>query len=289
MLVSTHTHSLIDLKDLHTILRVIKKAGFDAYDYSMFNMGEELNNAVNFAFMDDYKEKALELRKYADSIGLVCNQAHAIFPSFFLGNEELTKEKVSQTIKCMEIASILGAKIIVVHPENNATPEENLIFYKTLEPYCKKFNIKIGVENMWNWKKGEPTCCEAACSYPDNYLKHMQLLDSPWFVACVDIGHAEMMPNTSAPEIIEKLGNYVGALHIHDNDKIHDNHQIPYSNKIDFNAVIEALRDIHYQGDITLEVENFARFFPKDEEHYQIAANILFEVANKIRQGVLQK
>lgn len=289
MLISTHTHSLIELENLHLILKIIKKAGFDAYDYTMFDMGENLNKKVNFAFMDDYKEKALELRKYADSIGLICNQAHAIFPSFFLGNEELTKKKIKQTIKCMEIASILGAKIIVVHPENNATPEENMVFYKRLEPYCSKFNIKIGVENMWNWKNGDPVCSEAACSYPDNFITHLQLLNSPWFVACVDVGHAEMMPNTSAPEMIRQLGNYVQALHIHDNDTIRDYHRIPYSNKIDFSAIIEALKDINYQGDITLEVDNFACFFPKDEKHYQIAANILFEVANRIRNGVLNK
>ena len=289
MLTSTHTRSLIDLEDLHLILKIIKKAGFDAYDYTMYDMGEKLNKKVNFAFMDNYKEKALELRKYADSIGLICNQAHAIFPSFFLGNEDLTKKKIKQTIRCMEIAAILGAKIIVVHPENNATPEENMVFYKNLEPYCRKYNIKIGIENMWNWKSGDVVCSEAACSYPDNFVRHLQLLNSPWFVACVDIGHAEMMPNTSAPEMIRKLGCYVQALHIHDNDKIRDCHQIPFSNKVDFSAIVEALKEINYQGDITLEVDTFACFFPKDEQHYQIAANILFEVADKIRKGVLNK
>jgi sugar phosphate isomerase/epimerase len=288
MLVSTNTHGLANLKDLRTILRVIKKAGFDAYDYSMFEMGDELNKAINFAFMDDYKEKAIELRKYADSIGLVCNQAHAIFPSFFIGNEELTNQKIEHTVKCMEIASILGAKIIVVHPENHATPEQNRDYYKRLEPYCIKYNIKIGVENMWNRRKGEPRCCETACSYPDNYVKHMQLLDSPWFVACVDIGHAEMMPGTSAPEIIRALGGYVKALHVHDNNRITDDHRIPYCSKIDFEEVIKALRDINYQGDITLEVEHFAEFFPNDEEDYQLAADILFEAADKIRKATLK-
>lgn len=289
MLVSCHTNPFKKLKDIHKILDIIKAAGFDAYDYSMFNMGNEFNKTINFAFIDDYKEKAIELRKYADSIGLKCNQAHSIFPSFFLNNEELTKEKVAQTIKTMEIASILGAKIIVVHPENNATPEQNLKFYKILEPYCEKFNIKIGVENMWNWKQGEPRCCEAACSYPENFLKHMELLNSPWFVACVDLGHAEMMPGTNAPAIIKTLGSYVQALHVHDNDCVHDDHMIPYSNKIPFDPIIKSLKEINYKGDVTLEVDNFVRFFPTDEEHYLIAAKILYEVANKIRNGILKK
>lgn len=285
MLVSTNTGPYRKLKNLNKILDIIKNAGFDAYDYSMYDMGE-YNKYVNLAYDDDYVNKAKKLREYADSINLKCNQAHSIFPSFFLNNESLTNEKINITIRCMEIASILGAKIIVVHPENNATAEQNYIFYKQLEPYCEKFNIKVAVENMWNWKSGESRCCKAACSHPDDFLKHITLLNSKWFTCCVDIGHGEMMVDTSSSELIETLGSHVGALHVHDNDCVHDHHSLPGSGNIDFKRVLDSLKKVNYSGDVTLEIK--ALFFEFPEKYYDVAAKISCDIAKEIRDYLLK-
>ena len=55
-------------------------------------------------------------------------------------------------------------------------------------------------------------------------------------------------------EMIKGLGNRVYALHIHDNDLKHDNHQMPYTNMIHFGKFLDALKEIEYKGDITFEV-----------------------------------
>ena len=282
MLISQNIGMLYELRDLKTILNIIKKAGFDAYDYSMTTDHGETDKYVNIFTMDDYQNKAKELREYADSIGLICNQAHAIFPSFFKGNEEKTEKGIKDAIKCMEIASILGAKVIVVHPENNCRAKENSLYYKRLEPYCEKFNIKIGVENMWNWDNVNHKVVSAACAYPDDFRETIELLNPKWFTCCVDIGHAEMMEGMSAKELLLTLGSYVGALHVHDNDKYLDRHMIPFSGKINFDEIIDALKEINYQGDITLEVLNFLNYFPLDEESYQIGTNMMYEAAKRI-------
>ena len=286
MLTSLNISQLYPLKDLKVILNIIKNAGFDAYDYTMCLEHKDYEKYTNIFLMDNYIEEAQNLRKYADSIGLLCNQAHAIFPSFFKGDDERTQKGINETIKCMEIASILGAKVIVVHPENNCTFKENVEYYKRLEPYCEKFNIKIGVENMWNWSESKKRAITAACAYKDDYLKTIKHLNPKWFTCCVDIGHAEMMKGSSAKILLEALGDYVGCLHIHDNNKVHDLHKIPYSTKIDFDEVIDTLRNIHYKGDVTLEVFNFLNAFPTEEKYYQIGTNILCEVAKRIRDGI---
>ncbi len=282
MLISQNIGMLYELRDLKTILNIIKKAGFDAYDYSMTTDHGETDKYVNIFTMDDYVSKAKELRKYADSIGLICNQAHAIFPSFFKGDEERTEKGIKDAIKCMEIASILGAKIIVVHPENNCSAKENADYYKRLEPYCEKFNIIIGVENMWNWDNVNKKVVNAACAYPKDFLETIELLNPKWFICCVDIGHAEMMEGMSAKELLRTLGSHVGALHIHDNDKYLDRHMIPFSGKINFDEVVDALKEINYQGDITLEVLNFLNYFPTDIESYQIGTNMMYIAAKRI-------
>ena len=69
---------------------------------------------------------------------------------------------------------------------------------------------------------------------------------------------------TSAKEMILALGSRLGALHIHDNDKWHDSHQIPFSMNIDFNEVVDALKKIDYQGFFTLEANGFLKAYTKE-------------------------
>ncbi len=61
--------------------------------------------------------------------------------------------------------------------------------------------------------------------------------------------------------MIRALGNRLQALHIHDNDCWHDSHQIPFSMSIDFDAVVKALKDIHYSGYFTLEASSYLEAF----------------------------
>ena len=59
-------------------IRIIKEAGFDAYDMSLTKMFFEKETVFN---TDKYLDEAKALREYADSLGIVCNQAHAPYHS----------------------------------------------------------------------------------------------------------------------------------------------------------------------------------------------------------------
>ena len=140
----------------------------------------------------------------------------------------------------------------------NASAEENAQMYNMLLPFAKEHNVKIATENMWNWESGASKSCPAACSLADDFKKHIDVINDPYFVACLDIGHAEMEGSgDGAPYMIRELGDRLQALHIHDTDKIGDNHQIPFSLKIDFNEVAKALKDINYGGVLTLEADRY--------------------------------
>lgn len=81
----------------------------------------------------------------------------------------------------------------------------------------------------------------------------------------MDIGHAEMRGlNTSAEEMILALGDCLQALHLHDNDRWDDSHEIPFSMNIDFNKVISALKEIKYHGYFTLEATHYLSAFTTD-------------------------
>ena len=257
--ISTEIQSFKQYGNAWEIVKMLKEVGFTAYDASMFTDGvfDEILYAEN------WEEKAREFRAYADSLGIVCNQSHAPFATARKGDEEYNKQMLPKIKRAIEVSGILGAKICVVHPCNNYTAEENAKLYKNFEQTAKKAGVKIAVENMWNWKQGSPVATPAACSHHDDFKKHLELLNKDVFVACVDIGHAEMAGlNTSAAQMIETLGDRLTAMHLHDVDKSRDNHLLPFTLKIDFPPIIEALRKINYQGDITLEACHFVKKMP---------------------------
>lgn len=211
---------------------------------------------------DGYLKYVRELKSVADGCGIMCNQSHAPFPS----HVDKWRESEKWFLRSLECTAEMGGDICVIHPDNNATPEENAEFYSKLLQRAKEFGVKIATENMWNWDLEENWALFAACATAESFKAHVDAAGDEFLVACVDIGHAEMMRDTaSAADIIRALGDSVAALHIHDNDLRYDRHQIPFSMKIDFEKVAAALRDINYKGWFTLECNSYLKDFPEEK------------------------
>ena len=269
MYLSTEISSWRGIGSDEKAIKLLKDSGFTAYDYSMFSAQGKANLGYELLLSENYIEKANNLRKYADSIGMPCNQTHAPFPTARVGDEEYNKRAKELTVRALEISGILGAKYCVVHPCNHYSPEENLELYKEFVELAKAAGVKIATENMWNctgWGTSEFTLLPAACSSHDNFKRHMDLLtelDKDIFGACLDIGHSEMRGlDTTAVEMLKTLGDYVTCIHLHDNDLFHDNHDLPFVGNMDYAPIIETFKEIGYKGDITLESNTFASKLP---------------------------
>ena len=289
MIISTQTEAFAAKFGEHDAIKLLAKVGFDALDYSMFGICDK-KHPIN---KEDYKEYAKSLKKTADEYNIVFNQVHAPFPSYVPDpkKEEYNENIVFYIIRAMEVASIIGGKIIIVHPitlpnqSRQIQKEFNINFYNKLLPYCKKFNVKIALENMWGWdeaaKKVTPAACSTAYEFTD-YLDTLNSLDSSggdWFVACLDVGHGEMQGTgaQSAVEFINTLGhNRLKSLHVHDNDKIGDLHTLPFTQKINWGEILNGLKSINYDGEFTFEADNFLMKFP--QELYLSASALMLDV-----------
>ncbi len=242
----------------------VARAGFDAWDFSMFDMvhydwkknglletGHPLGKKNYLAF-------ARELRKIGEDNGIVCNQSHAPFPVC----SPAIRDYLRRSIECTAEA---GGTICVIHPDNNKSPEENAQMFLELLPFAKDHGVKIATENMWNWDSKRGHAAPAACSDEKSFLDHLNAVNDPYLVACLDIGHAEMEGlGTSAEKMILALGDKLQALHIHDNNLHDDSHAIPFSMKIDFDKVVRALKAVDYKGDFTLEADTHLMDLPLD-------------------------
>ena len=255
MKISTEINSIAKHVGEERAVEMVAKAGFDAFDFSMFAMGRYDWSEKKMIFTghplqtENCLQFARKLKKIADDNGIVCNQSHAPFPIY-------CKEIWDLQRRAIECKAEAGGKICIIHPDNYKSAQENAELYWQLLPFAKDHGVKIATENMWCWDKEKDQASFAACCDPESFLAHLNCINDPFFVACLDIGHAEMRGlNTTAPEMIRALGRHLQALHIHDNDCHHDSHALPYTMDIDFTAVAKALRDIGYAGELTLEAD----------------------------------
>lgn len=259
MEISTEIGSFLRMGGYEKILSALKENGFTAYDFSMAWEGE----CSKLITADDYKEQAQNLRKYADSIGIVCNQTHAPLTRERLGEYEYGERGEQLLIRAIEISGILGATVCVVHQLKLVSLEENVAFFKRLEPYARVAGVKIALENLWNWDK-EKGCAKAVnCSGHADFKRHLDALPADVFVGCVDTSHAGMKGlDTSPVEIIDALGDRLGAMHLSDSDYRFDQHWLPFSMHYDFESIIQALKRNGYRGDITFEMDKYTQRFP---------------------------
>lgn len=253
---STEIGSISRIVGEERAVELVAKAGFDAWDFSLYNMwkwDKKNKRAVvptHPLSSSEYLAFARRIRKIGEDFGIHCNQSHAPHPSVPCGIDNL--------LRSIECTAEVGAEICVIHPDNNSTAEQNAEMYLKLLPYARACGVKIATENMWNWNNALDIAAPAACSSAESFVAHLKAIDDPYFVACLDIGHAEMRwLNSSAVDMIYALGSKLCALHIHDNDKHRDSHQIPGSMSIDFAAVSSALKNVGYNGYYTLEAYNF--------------------------------
>ena len=256
-MISTEIGSIVKHMSYEKAVEAVALAGFDGFDLSIFDMAKinwsdrtvshtsypsDRNECINFV---------KRLRKIAEDNGIVCNQAHAPFPTDH-------PDIIGYLPRALECAAAAGASVCIVHPMNNGTTRQNTVFFESLLPYAKEYGIKIASENMWNWGKNEKHALPASCATPESFNDLIRSVNSPYLVACLDIGHAEMKGiGTSAVEMIRALGSNLQALHIHDNDKWHDSHAIPFSMDIDFELIAAALKSANYSGWYTLEADSY--------------------------------
>lgn len=289
MILATQSDLLSKLYGDFEAVRMLKEAGFDGIDYSMF----PLTAGPHPLLEDDWKEKALALRVYADSLNIPFVQGHAPFSFKDRTPEGWRTHNYFRTVRAIEVAGVLGIRELIIHPlqflpyKQNVQilHDYNMEFFRALIPHAKKAGVRICLENMWqrNPKRGN-LITHSICSRAEEAAAWVDELDNPDTIGyCLDLGHCGLVELDAADEI-RTLGHRTTALHVHDNDFMQDQHILPYQGHADWKAILAALKEVGYNGAFTFEADNFLRQVP--EAVIPTALKLMVEVGRHMIQQI---
>ena len=123
-----------------------------------------------------------------------------------------------------------------------------------------------------------------ACRYIDTLN---EMAGETLFGFCLDTGHL-LMAGHDITFAIQKLGDRLIALHVHDNDGYHDDHNVPYVGGVqNWKRFFLGLRAIGYKGDMNMETGGAIQRFP--DAMIPSGLRLLADTANYFREMVLKE
>lgn len=277
MLISTCTREFTKPFGVIKGLQYLVDAGFKALDLTLY--GPEFKEMLNDGNFDSLASSLIDFKTKNQ---IVFNQSH--FP-FDKPLDIYTNEIIPTFPAYFKLCGLIGVKNVVIHPKRNGTYQGqerflfdlNIDFYRYLAPLAKENGVKIAIENMYQRDDNNVNHPDI-CGIPEVHRDLFDALDdSETFTLCLDTGHCALSGFDPA-EAIRILGHdRLGALHIQDVDMKSDTHNLPGFEKLDWISICQALSEIEYSGDFTLEALKFASKMRPELRPY--AARFMYEVA----------
>jgi sugar phosphate isomerase/epimerase len=173
-------------------------------------------------------------------------------PSWIERDRDYRQIRIDHTRRTLSLARELGAPSITTEPGGPLEPggswsEAMRLFVEGLKPvaeHAEKENVRLLIEP-------EPGLL---IENSDQFCELMQHIDSPAVGLNFDIGHFYCVGDDPATAI-PRLAGYIRHFHLEDiaANRVH-RHLIPGEGAIDFQAVLQAIRSIGYDGWITVEL-----------------------------------
>lgn len=237
---------------VETQIQRVYDAGFRHMD---MNFWDWCHDPASPFRKDNWRDWVEGIAKKAQELNVSFTQAHADVYNFYTGDQS----RYEMYLRSIEGAAMLGIPWVTFHPSirPDFAPEteqqiirENIEYYKPLVEIAEKFKVGIALENM------SGRLCTA-----QQLNQMVDALDSPYVGVCWDTGHAHIAKQNQ-PESIRLMGSRLHALHVQDNEGISDHHMPPHFGTIEWEPIMDALKEINYPGDFTFEAHMIVRRVP---------------------------
>lgn len=166
-------------------------------------------------------------------------------------DETRRRSALSEAEAALAIARHVPFRYLVVHlgmpdgehvPRGDNNPEAARRSAEELVAMASRVNVHVALEVIPN----RLSSATALSNLIEEKLEGMNI------GVCLDYGHAHMMGDLG--EAIETLSGHLWTTHVHDNDGTRDDHLVPFSGSINWDAAMMATQKIGYEGALILEV-----------------------------------
>ena len=208
-----------------------------------------------FSEDDSWRQLADEWGNAAAKAGVCFAVSHApCLHTPILNDEDTYRANVRAIRRSMEICHVLGIKRHVVHAcASTALSEEefyryNTRFYRDLLDLAERYDLTLMTEN-WDHAATHFSTGRQLRDFID-YVGH------PLLAACWDTAHGNIDPiarSIGQYQNIIDLGDRLKGVHISDNFGDSHHHSWPFAGIINFDAIMQGLLDVGYDGFFTFE------------------------------------
>lgn len=239
-------------RDFAEAVALCKEAGFVYVDYS-----------PDFK-SPDWAEKARKDKEILDAAGLIVEQTHAPFNRYGQHPEELFGTYFKNLF---EASKILDAKYVVVHADEYRTvdhydeQEAEDFAYEFLAPhvdYAKKNGMTVAIENVFEDSIRRCPQFDGKSRFGSRIHELKGIIErfnDPSVRCCWDFGHASCAFGPDGMlEPMKEIGKYLVCTHVHDNYYEKDLHLLPFLGSVNWEAHMQALKEMNYQGKFSFEL-----------------------------------
>ena len=220
----------------------MKKLGFDAIEFGTAGPWNYEEERENFPWVKT-------ATKMIRDSGLDFNSAHLPFSLSWYNISSLDEKERLNSVEHFKwvIDQFDGdlPRLFVVHPDPPPEPGDDRNakleqLTKSLTSICDFSPVPICVENMVN---------DGLLNVSSEALKVLNAV--PKLYMTVDLNHA-LYENVA--NYIRKVGSRVKNVHVSDRDEITERHWLPKTGILDFDDIMNALKEINYSGALSYEV-----------------------------------
>ena len=223
------------------LMEMYQQAGVDSIELTDYH--------PDFSFEDLESFEALgrdlaDLELHLNSLHIHLEQFHSDYDLAAL-NPEQTATSLEVYRKAVDVMGVMGGGILVTHdirlPEPEAELHEEkrnafLAHLRTLAAYAKSKCVRFALENT----------SRGYTRKPERLVALTEDLGAPNVGVVIDTGHRNLVGEPA--EALRTVGKHLITLHIHDNHGERDEHLLPGLGEIRWPEVLDALRDVDYQG-----------------------------------------
>lgn len=148
--------------------------------------------------------------------------------------------------RARDVAQVLGAKTVVVHPPFRWQRDYARAFEEGIERMAEITDVRFAVENMYPWRAG-PSALGA-------YSPDWDIRNQDYSHTTVDISHTAVS-HTDPREMVADLGDRVAHIHLADGTgSARDEHLVPGRGDQPVAEVLQQIRRQGFMGSVIAEV-----------------------------------